>query len=160
MEPAAVVAAVDGAWPMPASTYVKVGLFPGAAARRIASARCPRCARRTKIVGVMFADEGADQALLPLMAESGFAGAMLDTAHKRHGHLLDHARHSGAGQISSMPARAHGLLAGLAGSLEPPDIPRLLLLAPDILGFRGALCAGQDRTARIDPAAIDVRSAR
>jgi dihydroneopterin aldolase len=48
------------------------------------------------------------------------------------------------------------LLAGLAGSLEAPDIPRLLLLSPDILGFRGALCSGQDRTARIDAAATDV----
>ena len=48
------------------------------------------------------------------------------------------------------------MLAGLAGSLEAPDIPRLLLLSPDILGFRGALCTGLNRTARIDAAAVDV----
>ena len=47
-------------------------------------------------------------------------------------------------------------MAGLAGSLEPPDVPRLLLLEPDYLGFRGALCAGRDRAARIDPAAIAI----
>jgi dihydroneopterin aldolase len=47
-------------------------------------------------------------------------------------------------------------MAGLAGSLEPPDVPRLLLLEPDYLGFRGALCVGRDRTARIDPQAIAV----
>ena len=40
-------------------------------------------AQETKIVGVMFADRGADNALLQLMAESGFAGAMLDTAEKQ-----------------------------------------------------------------------------
>jgi dihydroneopterin aldolase len=134
-------------------SYVKVGLFPGA--------RRPDCiralsnlARRTKIVGVMFADEGADQSLLPLMAESGFAGAMLDTARKQNGHLLDLLDIPSLGNFVDA-ARAKNLLAGLAGSLEAPDIPRLLLLSPDILGFRGALCAGKDRTAALDPAAID-----
>jgi dihydroneopterin aldolase len=52
--------------------------------------------------------------------------------------------------------RRHGLMGGLAGSLEAPDVPRLLLLAPDVLGFRGALCRDQDRAARIDPAAVEV----
>ena len=47
-------------------------------------------------------------------------------------------------------------MAGLAGSLEAPDVPRLLLLEPDYLGFRGALCVGRDRTARIDPGSIAV----
>src|SRR5262249_9680350 len=50
-------------------------------------------------------------------------------------------------------AHTHGLMAGLAGSLETPDIPRLLPLAPDVLGFRRALCFDHDRNARIDTAA-------
>jgi dihydroneopterin aldolase len=52
--------------------------------------------------------------------------------------------------------REHGLLAGLAGSLEAPDIPRLLLLAPDYLGFRRALCARQERSGSLDPATVDL----
>jgi dihydroneopterin aldolase len=52
--------------------------------------------------------------------------------------------------------RGYGMMTGLAGSLEAPDVPRLLLLAPDYLGFRGALCVGRDRSARIDPASIGV----
>jgi dihydroneopterin aldolase len=52
--------------------------------------------------------------------------------------------------------REHGLMAGLAGSLEAPDVPRLLLLEPDYLGFRGALCVGRNRTASIDPEAIAI----
>ena len=47
-------------------------------------------------------------------------------------------------------ARRRGLLAGLAGSLRAEDIPVLLPLRPDILGFRGALCAGSDRTASMN----------
>jgi dihydroneopterin aldolase len=133
--------------------YVKVALY--AAPEREACIRVlSTLARRVKLVGVMFADAGADEGLLRAMADSGFAGAMLDTVHKQGGRLMDHLDITAlAGFVDACRARA--LMAGLAGSLEPPDIPRLLLLAPDVLGFRGALCAG-DRGGRIDPDAIDV----
>jgi dihydroneopterin aldolase len=134
--------------------YIKVGLFPGP--------KRPECiralaslARSTKIVGVMFADRGADNGLLELMAEAGFAGAMLDTAGKGAGRLLDHMDVP-ALRLFIAACRQRGLMAGLAGALEPPDVPRLLLLEPDYLGFRGALCVGRDRAARIDPQAIAV----
>lgn len=150
MEPAALVAA---AMADAGAEYVKVGLFPGA--------KRPDCiralsvlARRVKIVGVMFADDGADQTLIPLMADSGFAGVMLDTARKGNGGLLSFMDIPALAKFADA-ARGRDLLAGLAGSLEAPDIPRLLLLAPDILGFRGALCASRDRARAIDPAAID-----
>jgi dihydroneopterin aldolase len=124
--------------------FVKVGLFPDPQRADCIRALAP-LARTIKIVGVMFVDRGADPALLKLMAEAGFAGAMLDTGSKRGGRLLDHW------DVAAMRAfigecRAHQLLSGLAGSLETPDIPRLLRLEPDVLGFRGALCAGHDRT--------------
>jgi dihydroneopterin aldolase len=132
--------------------YVKVGLFPGAQREECIRALAP-LARKTKLVGVMFADSEPDAGLVQLMAECGFAGAMLDTANKRGGRLLDHADLARLGDFVRA-CRARGLLAGLAGSLEAPDVPRLLLLAPDYLGFRGALCAGHDRKAGLDPAAV------
>lgn len=153
MEPGAVVAAAV-AMAEAGAAYVKVGLYP-APGREACIRALAGVARRTRLVGVMFADDGADDALLPLMAQSGFAGAMLDTAHKGGRRLLDYMDIAALGPFVAA-AQAHGLMAGLAGSLEPPDIPRLLLLAPDVLGFRGALCAAHDRTARIDPAAMDV----
>jgi (5-formylfuran-3-yl)methyl phosphate synthase len=134
--------------------YVKVGLFPGPKRQECIRALSP-LARSIKVVGVMFADRGADNGLLELMAESGFAGAMLDTAVKGAGRLLDYIDVA-ALRVFIAACRPHGLMAGLAGSLEPPDVPRLLLLEPDYLGFRGALCVGRDRTARIDPEAIAV----
>jgi (5-formylfuran-3-yl)methyl phosphate synthase len=134
--------------------YVKVGLFPGA--RREACIRAlAGLARNIKIVGVMFADRGADTALLPAMAASGFAGVMLDTAAKGSGRLLDHMDIAGLRDFVAA-ARAHDLMTGLAGSLETPDIPRLLLLEPDYLGFRGALCVRQDRAAAIDAHAVGI----
>jgi dihydroneopterin aldolase len=102
----------------------------------------------------MFADDGFDAALVPLMASSGFAGAMLDTARKTGGRLLDHMSIAALGGFIDA-CRRHGLMGGLAGSLEAPDVPRLLLLAPNVLGFRGALCGGHDRAGSIDPAAVE-----
>jgi (5-formylfuran-3-yl)methyl phosphate synthase len=153
MQPDIVIAAVERV----AATgvdYVKVGLFPEHG-REDCIRALAALARTTKIVGVMFADRGADNALLALMAASGFAGAMLDTAGKGAGRLLQHADITALNDFVAA-CRAHGLLAGLAGSLETPDIPRLLLLKPDYLGFRRALCAGQERTGRIDAEAVGI----
>ena len=129
--------------------FVKVGLFPDPQRPDCIRALAP-LARTTKLIGVMFADRGADPALLARLKAAGFAGAMLDTAAKRGGRLLDHwdapALRGFIGEC-----RAQGLLSGLSGSLETPDIPRLLQLEPDVLGFRGALCAGHDRTQALVP---------
>lgn len=134
--------------------YVKVGLFPDRR-RRDCIRALAALAHTTKIVGVMFADRAADNGLLALMAETGFAGAMLDTAQKGAGRLLDHMDVAGLRDFVD-GCRGYGLMVGLAGSLEAPDVPRLLLLEPDYLGFRGALCVGGDRTAGINPQAIAV----
>lgn len=152
MEPAALLGAATAIADAGAE-YVKVGLFPGVQ-RTDCIRALSQLAHRTKLVGVFFADEGADQALIPVMAESGFVAVMLDTARKGNGGLLGHKDISELADFVDA-ARAKGLLAGLAGSLEAPDIPRLLLLAPDILGFRGALCARGDRSGSLDSAAID-----
>jgi dihydroneopterin aldolase len=151
MEPD-IVAAAAAAMAETGVDYVKVGLFPGGKREDCLRALAAP-ARRTKIIGVMFADRGADQALLPLMAECGLAGVMLDTARKGSGSLLEHMDITALAEFIAA-ARARALLIGLAGSLEIPDIPRLLPLAPDLLGFRGALCVGQQRTAAIAPESV------
>ena len=135
--------------------FVKVGLFPDAR-REDCIASLAALARRAKLVGVIFADldqdEGTRRTLIAAMRAAGFAGAMLDTARKGAGRLLENLDiHALARFVEA--CHAHDLLAGLAGSLEAPDVPRLLPLAPDYLGFRGALCAG-DRTGPLDPAAF------
>lgn len=152
-EPDAMVRAV-AALAQTGVDYVKIGLPPRS--RRDDGIRAMSdLAQRVRLIGVMFADDGADPSLVPLLAQSGFAGAMIDTARKSAGRLLNHMDIVAIGQFVEA-AHMHGLMAGLAGSLEPPDVPRLLLLTPDVLGFRRALCADQDRTSRIDGHAIDV----
>jgi (5-formylfuran-3-yl)methyl phosphate synthase len=132
--------------------WLKIGL-PQAALRDDVIRALALLARRTKLIGVMFADDGADAAFIPVMVRSGFAGVMLDTARKTGARLLDHMDVTALARFVDA-AHAHGLMAGLAGSLETPDIPRLLPLKPDVLGFRRALCAGHDRNAQIDSDAI------
>src|SRR5947209_2698959 len=132
--------------------YVKVGLFPSERAREVIAA-LTETARRTKIVGVLFADLDPDFDLIDACADAGVAGAMLDTARKGSGRLIEHLDLL---SLEKFIARCHarGLLAGLAGSLEAPDVPRLLPLAPDLLGFRSALCRAGNRNGELDPQAI------
>ena len=104
------------------------------------------------MVAVMFADQAPDMALLPRLRDCGFAGAMLDTAGKEPGGLRTHlADHALSGFVEQ--SRRLGLLTGLAGSLRRDDIPPLLALKPDYLGFRGALTLA-GRTTGLDPQAL------
>jgi dihydroneopterin aldolase len=134
--------------------YVKVGIFPSEHAREVIAA-LEETAGRTNVVAVLFADLTPDFALIDACADAGFAGAMLDTARKGGGRLIEHLDLL---SLERFIARCHarGLLAGLAGSLEAPDVPRLLPLAPDLLGFRSALCRAGDRKDELDPQTIAV----
>jgi (5-formylfuran-3-yl)methyl phosphate synthase len=133
--------------------YVKVAFSRGRAA-----ADCVRALGRhsnsTKLIGVLFADAEPNLDMLALMADSGFTGAMLDTANKGDGRrLLDHMDVAALDRFIGR-CRTRGLTAGLAGSLEAPDVPRLLPLQPDYLGFRGSLCQGRARDGAIDAASV------
>jgi dihydroneopterin aldolase len=151
MEPETVARAA-GALAAAGAETVKVGVFPGGDPRGCVAALAPLARSGTKLVAVLFADAAPDLGLLPALAEAGFTGAMLDTAGKGAGGLLAHMDLPALGRFVAA-ARACGLEAGLAGSLEPPDVPRLLLLRPDVLGFRGALTAGA-RADGIDAEAV------
>ncbi len=122
--------------------FVKVGLStPDAGRFDAALERLAAHAAATRLIAVLFADEGVDLRLLDRIASAGFAGVMLDTARKDGRRLIDHAPLSILSTFVEA-ARGHGLICGLAGALEAPDVPRLLPLRPDYLGFRGALTAG------------------
>ncbi|MGH6850270.1 MAG: (5-formylfuran-3-yl)methyl phosphate synthase [Methylocella sp.] len=132
--------------------YVKVGLSPDQAGADCVRALAPH-ASNTKLVGVLFADGAPDLNMLALMADNGFSGAMLDTAKKGVGRLLDHMDVAALDRFIGR-CRENGLTSGLAGSLEAPDVPRLLPLQPHYLGFRGSLCQGRAREAAIDAASV------
>ena len=95
----------------------------------------------------------APGAALAFGADAGFAGVMLDTRLKDGRTLLDHCDAQTLRHFLA-EARAAGLFAGLAGSLRCDQIPSLLALGPDILGFRGALCGGADRRGALEASAL------
>lgn len=139
--------------------FIKIGFFADCnQAHRLIDGLALE-AQSHRLVAVLFADSAYDLTLLPKLAEAGFHGVMLDTATK-----------NGAGLCHSLPtaelmrfvetAAQHRLLSGLAGQLTLADIPTLLPLRPDYLGFRSALCRSGDRGQQIDELAIKrVRSA-
>jgi uncharacterized protein (UPF0264 family) len=144
--------------------FIKIGFFAHRQAIDCARALA-EMARDTRLVAVIFADEpwnlkpvapGRGNDLIDLtdaLARAGFAGAMLDTAHKTGKRLRDWRDMDELGQFIDR-VRGLGLLSGLAGSLHQEDIATLLELAPDYLGFRGALCADGDRKQTIDNHAL------
>ena len=136
------------------ATYVKVGLYPQLMRRAHIDA-LSKLTDRCRVIGLMFADHGADEALIEAMAKNRFCGVMVDTFKKSNGRLFDHLDIAAIGHFVEV-VHSHQLLAGLAGSLEAPDIPRLLLANPDVLGFRRALCTNEDRTSSISPHAFDI----
>ncbi len=133
--------------------YVKVGLFGNhnlaACLRAIAG-----LTDRLSVVAVLFADRDPPLARLDAFAAAGFRGVMLDTAGKGGGGLLHHIDLQ---RLDRFVAGTHalGMFCGLAGSLRLEDVPLLLPLAPDYLGFRGALCEGSQRTAVLSRRRLD-----
>ena len=131
--------------------YVKFALPATPDAAEIIATLAP-LATRVRLVAVLFADLGPDFDHLATLARAGFHGVMLDTAHKGKGRLIDYMNVAALTDFVRQ-CRALGLVVGLAGALEAPDVPRLLVTGADVLGFRGALCAKGDRRAALNLAA-------
>jgi uncharacterized protein (UPF0264 family) len=127
--------------------YVKFGVFPDGDARHCLAALRP-IALRMPLIVVLFADRLPVFDAVAAAANMGAAGIMLDTADKGSGTLRAHLDPLDLATFVTR-AKSYGLTVGLAGSLRAADVPDLLHLAPDLLGFRGALCCGS-RSASLD----------
>lgn len=133
--------------------FVKIGFFGDGDVTACLSAIEPLAAQGLKLVAVLFADQHADMGLLPKLHAQGFHGVMLDTCVKDGRSLLDHMALVEL-QLFVRAARAHSLYCGLAGSVQIEDIPKLLPLQADYLGFRGALCHGSDRRSALNASQV------
>jgi dihydroneopterin aldolase len=131
--------------------YVKLGIEPDGDPQGCLEG-LRGVAAGARLILVLFADRLPDFDAVATASRIGAAGVMLDTAGKGSGSLLDHLGLAALFRFVTA-AKAHGLTVGLAGSLRQEHVPALLGLAPDILGFRGALCRGQAREGTLDPAA-------
>lgn len=130
---------------------VKFGVFAGDILGTLATLTTPARAG-VRLVAVLFADRMPDFDLVDRCADAGLYGIMLDTADKQSGRLTTHLTRA---RLAEFVERGRGrcLLTGLAGSLKADDIPALLALKPDYLGFRSALTVG-GRAGTLDRAAV------
>lgn len=132
---------------------VKIGLLAGVD-RNACLPPLASIARQQPLVAVLFADQEPDLDLIPRIAGAGFVGVMLDTADKAGGSLTVQTSPQFLASFVAA-ARREGLLVGLAGSLRLADIDALRPLGATYLGFRGALCNGEDRAGALDPRRLD-----
>jgi (5-formylfuran-3-yl)methyl phosphate synthase len=133
--------------------FIKIGFFPGGDWNGTLDALADLGNAGISLIAVLFADTQPDIGSLSKIKSAQFSGVMLDTMDKQKGSLTDMMP-----QISIQhfveQASANHLICGLAGSLRLADVPTLKSLKPDYLGFRGALCSQQKRTAELDESSI------
>ncbi|MFI1263418.1 MULTISPECIES: (5-formylfuran-3-yl)methyl phosphate synthase [Streptomyces] len=153
---AALGAAVSGA------TYIKVGLY-GCTTPEQATEVMRGVVRAVKdyrpdafVVASGYADAHRIGCVNPLALpdiarRSGSDAAMLDTAVKDGTRLFDHVPPEACAEFVRLAHEAE-LLAALAGSVKAADLGTLTHIGTDIVGVRGAVCEGGDRTTgRIQP---------
>ncbi len=133
--------------------YVKIGFFPGGDWEGVIDALAEPAQAGIQLVAVIFGDTEIDIEWVAHLAKAGFSGAMIDTRNKNNGSLTAVCSNATLKSFVNT-VQTHQLLCGLAGSLKKHDIPKLLKLAPDYLGFRGALCVQNQRTKNLDEAQV------
>ncbi len=144
--------------------YVKVGLFgprDAAQAERLLAAvslAVRESHPRTRVIAAGYADARAfgavePEALPALAARAGAHGCMLDTLAKDGRCLFDFLDVAGLTAFVRQ-CRSLGLESALAGSLRLAHAPRLCELAPDIVGVRSAVCAGDRTNGRVSARAV------
>ncbi len=138
--------------------YVKLGLRTGDPDRanfllRSVQAGVHLANSTCGLIAVGYADAARIGALswqlLPELAyRAHIEGCMIDTALKDDQRLFDYCDEP---DLTSWLAecRQLGLLAALAGSLSLADLPAIVRLRPDVVGFRGAACAGDRVNGRV-----------
>ncbi len=133
--------------------YIKIGFFPGGDWKGCLSRLTKITQQGSHLIAVLFADTQPTFEIIKPLKDAGFAGVMLDTMDKSLGSLTQELSLEKIKEFVAL-AKKHQLLCGLAGSLKEKDISSLINLEVDYLGFRGALCEKQNRTAQLNLNAI------
>ncbi len=106
-----------------------------------------------KPICVILIDDTKDIHYLDRIYEIGYKGVMLDTINKKRSRVFD--QFSEKECISFVrESRELGMTSGLAGSLTLRDLPKLSIINPDFVGFRGQLCEKQSNRFSLDRNAV------
>jgi (5-formylfuran-3-yl)methyl phosphate synthase len=137
----------------PTVPYLKLGFAGVSSTRQIGELleAASRAARRRRppaaaIIAVAYGDYDRTGTVTPeeichAAAVAGAAGILLDTQVKGDTHLLDWVDPARLKALLAS-AGAAGLVTAVAGGLGVEQLPEVRRCLPDIVGFRGAVCAG------------------
>jgi uncharacterized protein (UPF0264 family) len=114
--------------------------------------------RNLRWVAVAYADWQRAKSLEPARLLAAVVGLrcdalLIDTFDKSAGNLLSHIDTHQLRRLRNVAHRA-GLKFAVAGSICRAQFRELVEIAPDIIGVRGAACAGASRTAPISKEAV------
>jgi uncharacterized protein (UPF0264 family) len=133
--------------------FIKIGFFSDKAVEDVI-AKLERIKDHVSLIAVLFADIDFDLTLIEKLKKNGFTGVMMDTVNKSKQSLIKFKSQSELAEFI-VAVKKQNMLCGLAGSLHTQDVPSLLDLQPDYLGFRGALCKQGQRTSAICREAVN-----
>ncbi len=108
---------------------------------------------KTNLVCVVFVDIKNNLNLvnnnLDYFFRCGVKNILLDTFCKKNGDLLNFCKKDYLRKFISK-CKKNNIQIGLAGGLTEIQVPLILKLNPDIVGFRSAICKSNKRTSSID----------
>lgn len=102
-----------------------------------------------KLIAVLFAEYEYPANLISAIKNAGFYGVMLDTADKNGATFLDYFSIAKIKKLAEN-VQAKNLLFGLAGSLTLQHVEVLKEISPTYIGFRGGVCAQNQRKSKLD----------
>lgn len=134
---------------------IKIGFFETDDYQPCLDALLALTQKGIKLIAVLFAEHAYPAELVVAIKRAGFIGIMLDTANKNGLTLLDHyseaQRKSFSESILSLD-----LTFGLAGSLRLEHVAIVKEMHPTYMGFRGGVCADNQRKLSLDADKIKV----
>lgn len=89
---------------------------------------------------------------LEKLSNLGYVGVMVDTIDKQS-HLTEALSMAQLDEFVLL-SRQSALMVGFAGGLQLDDVPKLVPLAPDYLGFRSGLCNDNQRAQPLNPSKL------
>lgn len=129
--------------------FIKIGFFAAKDYQPCLDALKAVIQSGAQLIAVLFAEYQYPDTLIDDIQQTGFAGLMLDTAHKDGQTILYYHSCNSYAELAKK-VKSAGMAFGLAGSLRLQDIDQLSNLAPTYIGFRGGVCEQNSRLAALD----------
>lgn len=130
---------------------IKIGFFEAADYQACLEALKPHANNGLKLIAVLFAEFKYPTHLIGDIKNAGFYGVMIDTAHKNGSTFLDYLSEA---DIENFVSQTHGLIFGLAGSLNIQHVVLVKRFNPTYIGFRGGVSKDNQRKLNLDAAKI------